>query len=42
MAGVIGREVVEAYGGRVCVTGQVEGRSTSRLLANVLGTMESC
>ena len=25
VAGVIGREVVEAYGGRVCVTGQVEG-----------------
>jgi D-beta-D-heptose 7-phosphate kinase/D-beta-D-heptose 1-phosphate adenosyltransferase len=29
---VVGREVVEAYGGRVCVTIEVEGRSTTRLL----------
>jgi D-beta-D-heptose 7-phosphate kinase/D-beta-D-heptose 1-phosphate adenosyltransferase len=29
---VVGREVVEAYGGRVCITGQVEGRSTTSLL----------
>ncbi len=40
VAEVVGREMVEAYGGRVCVTGQVEGRSTSRLVAKVLGSME--
>jgi D-beta-D-heptose 7-phosphate kinase/D-beta-D-heptose 1-phosphate adenosyltransferase len=32
-AGVIGREVVEAYGGRVCVTGKAEGVSTTQILA---------
>jgi D-beta-D-heptose 7-phosphate kinase / D-beta-D-heptose 1-phosphate adenosyltransferase len=34
---VVGREVVEGYGGRVCVTGQVADRSTSQLLAQVRG-----
>jgi D-beta-D-heptose 7-phosphate kinase/D-beta-D-heptose 1-phosphate adenosyltransferase len=32
---VVGRELVESYGGRVCVTGRVEGRSTTRLLARL-------
>jgi len=31
---VVGREVVEAYGGKVCVTGKVEGASTSRILSS--------
>ena len=35
VAEVVGREVVEAYGGRVCVTGEVNGRSTTRLLAEL-------
>jgi D-beta-D-heptose 7-phosphate kinase/D-beta-D-heptose 1-phosphate adenosyltransferase len=35
--GVVGREVVEAYGGRVCVTRQVEGRSTTRILEQMAG-----
>jgi D-beta-D-heptose 7-phosphate kinase/D-beta-D-heptose 1-phosphate adenosyltransferase len=30
--GVVGREVVESYGGRVCVTEKVDGISTSALL----------
>jgi D-beta-D-heptose 7-phosphate kinase/D-beta-D-heptose 1-phosphate adenosyltransferase len=30
--GVVGREVVETYGGRVCLTGKVDGLSTTRLL----------
>ena len=29
---VVGREIVEAYGGRVCVTGVVEGMSTTGIL----------
>ncbi len=32
---VVGRELVEAYGGRVCVTGKREGLSTSRVIAAV-------
>jgi D-beta-D-heptose 7-phosphate kinase/D-beta-D-heptose 1-phosphate adenosyltransferase len=32
---VIGREVVEAYGGRVLVLGQVPGRSTSQIVATI-------
>ena len=32
---VVGREVVESYGGTVCVTGKVEGVSTTRILASV-------
>jgi D-beta-D-heptose 7-phosphate kinase/D-beta-D-heptose 1-phosphate adenosyltransferase len=34
---VVGREVVEAYGGRVCVTGRRDGVSTTQLLAAVRG-----
>jgi D-beta-D-heptose 7-phosphate kinase / D-beta-D-heptose 1-phosphate adenosyltransferase len=34
---VLGREVVEAYGGRVCVTARVEGRSTTHLLSQLSG-----
>jgi D-beta-D-heptose 7-phosphate kinase/D-beta-D-heptose 1-phosphate adenosyltransferase len=30
---VVGHEVVEAYGGRVCLTGRHDGPSTTRLLA---------
>jgi D-beta-D-heptose 7-phosphate kinase/D-beta-D-heptose 1-phosphate adenosyltransferase len=30
---VVGHEVVEAYGGKVCVTGKVEGVSTTKILA---------
>jgi D-beta-D-heptose 7-phosphate kinase/D-beta-D-heptose 1-phosphate adenosyltransferase len=33
---VIGREVVEAYGGRVSVVGMVQGVSTSQIVQNVL------
>ena len=29
---VVGREVVEAYGGRVCVTGKTDNLSTTRIL----------
>ena len=32
MTSVVGREIVEAYGGRVCVTGVVEGMSTTGIL----------
>ncbi|MBX7167269.1 MAG: D-glycero-beta-D-manno-heptose 1-phosphate adenylyltransferase [Pirellulales bacterium] len=32
---VVGHEVVEAYGGQVCVTGVVPGRSTTAILASV-------
>ena len=32
---VVGREVVERYGGRVCVTGVQPGVSTSRLVAGI-------
>src|SRR5437588_812739 len=31
LPGVVGRELVESYGGRVYLTGTVPGRSTSRL-----------
>jgi len=34
-AEVVGREVVAGYGGRVCVTAQVESVSTTRILASV-------
>jgi D-beta-D-heptose 7-phosphate kinase / D-beta-D-heptose 1-phosphate adenosyltransferase len=30
---VVGREVVQGYGGRVCVTGRRDGVSTTQLLA---------
>ncbi len=33
---VVGREVVQAYGGRVCLTGRQSGLSTSRLIEAVL------
>jgi D-beta-D-heptose 7-phosphate kinase/D-beta-D-heptose 1-phosphate adenosyltransferase len=36
---VVGREVVESYGGRVCVTDKVEGLSTTRLLAALRATV---
>jgi D-beta-D-heptose 7-phosphate kinase/D-beta-D-heptose 1-phosphate adenosyltransferase len=32
---VVGREVVEAYGGRVCVTGRREGISTTRIITTL-------
>ncbi len=32
---IVGREVVESYGGTVCVTREVEGVSTTRILASV-------
>ena len=32
---VVGREVVEAYGGKVCVTGKIEGISTTGLKAGL-------
>lgn len=32
---VLGREVVEAYGGKVCVTGKVDDISTTQILAEV-------
>jgi D-beta-D-heptose 7-phosphate kinase/D-beta-D-heptose 1-phosphate adenosyltransferase len=32
---VVGREVVAAYGGKVCVTSPLEGRSTTQILAAV-------
>jgi len=32
---VVGHEVVEAYGGQVCVTGMVEGISTTNILASL-------
>jgi D-beta-D-heptose 7-phosphate kinase / D-beta-D-heptose 1-phosphate adenosyltransferase len=32
---VAGREIVESYGGRVCVSGKVEGVSTTRILQSV-------
>lgn len=34
-AEVVGHEVVEAYGGQVCVTGIVEGVSTTNILASI-------
>ena len=37
---VVGRELVEGYGGRVCVTCQVEGFSTTRLLARLAGRVD--
>ncbi len=35
---VVGADVVKAYGGRVCVTGKIEGVSTSDILAAVRKT----
>jgi D-beta-D-heptose 7-phosphate kinase/D-beta-D-heptose 1-phosphate adenosyltransferase len=32
---VVGREIVEGYGGQVCVTRKVEGVSTTRILASI-------
>ncbi|MDA7951882.1 MAG: hypothetical protein MPJ24_10390, partial [Pirellulaceae bacterium] len=32
---VVGREVVESYGGRVCVTGMVEGISTTEIVKSI-------
>jgi D-beta-D-heptose 7-phosphate kinase/D-beta-D-heptose 1-phosphate adenosyltransferase len=32
---VVGHEIVEAYGGTVCVTGLVEGISTTSILASL-------
>ena len=32
---VVGREIVESQGGRVCVTGQTDGVSTSKILASI-------
>jgi D-beta-D-heptose 7-phosphate kinase/D-beta-D-heptose 1-phosphate adenosyltransferase len=32
---VVGHEIVEAYGGTVCVTGEVDGISTSNILASL-------
>lgn len=34
---VVGKEVVEAYGGAVCVVGRMEGVSTTEILASVQG-----
>lgn len=34
---VVGREVVERYGGRVCVTGAIEGISTSQIVRSIAG-----
>jgi D-beta-D-heptose 7-phosphate kinase/D-beta-D-heptose 1-phosphate adenosyltransferase len=32
---VVGHELVESYGGRVCVTGMVDGVSTSKILESL-------
>lgn len=32
---IVGREIVEAYGGRVCVTGKIDGVSTTRIVASL-------
>jgi len=37
---VVGHEVVEAYGGQVCVTGVVDGISTTRIVASLAGRGE--
>jgi D-beta-D-heptose 7-phosphate kinase/D-beta-D-heptose 1-phosphate adenosyltransferase len=34
---IVGKEIVEAYGGRVCVLGKVDGVSTTEILAAVRG-----
>ncbi len=34
---VVGREIVEAYGGQVCVVGHVPGTSTSELVTRIRG-----
>jgi D-beta-D-heptose 7-phosphate kinase/D-beta-D-heptose 1-phosphate adenosyltransferase len=34
---VVGREIVEEYGGRVCVTDKIDGVSTTELLASIRG-----
>jgi D-beta-D-heptose 7-phosphate kinase / D-beta-D-heptose 1-phosphate adenosyltransferase len=38
---VIGHEIVEAYGGKVCVTGVVDGVSTTRILESLSGPAAS-
>jgi D-beta-D-heptose 7-phosphate kinase/D-beta-D-heptose 1-phosphate adenosyltransferase len=38
---VVGREIVERYGGRVCVTGVQPGVSTTRLVAEIWKSRES-
>jgi D-beta-D-heptose 7-phosphate kinase / D-beta-D-heptose 1-phosphate adenosyltransferase len=38
---VVGREVVEAYGGRVCVTSKTDGISTTRIRSRVEGVSRS-
>ena len=38
---VVGREVVEAYGGRVCVTGHINGISTTRIIASLSQPQDS-
>ncbi len=37
---VVGHELVEAYGGRVCVTGMVDGVSTSKILESLRNTAQ--
>jgi bifunctional ADP-heptose synthase (sugar kinase/adenylyltransferase) len=32
---VVGREVVEEYGGKVCVTGKTRGTSTTDIIASL-------
>jgi D-beta-D-heptose 7-phosphate kinase / D-beta-D-heptose 1-phosphate adenosyltransferase len=39
---VVGREVVQAYGGRVCVTGIVEGMSTTAIVSSVRRRETQC
>ena len=34
---VVGREIVESYGGQVCVTGSIPGVSTTQILAAIHG-----
>ena len=38
---VVGHEIVEAYGGAVCVTGMVDGISTSNILASLAHAAEA-
>lgn len=35
---VVGREVVERYGGRVCVTGAIDGISTTQIVRSIAGS----
>jgi D-beta-D-heptose 7-phosphate kinase/D-beta-D-heptose 1-phosphate adenosyltransferase len=39
---VVGRDFVESYGGRVCVTGQTEGVSTTKILASIAQQRPTC